>query len=273
MDSLLILNFGTYAATPRFKKEAIAQGIVRRDLMDGIRVPASIHGEGGVRRVAAYAGTTAYTFHGLAAARWKSGNVADTFMTWIQQVMSHEASCVYLTGHHWRQVLSWGDDVDHFHARFRPNGSSSRLQFGVTRSMREVRSTQFRRGCRLVLGFGCDVGSANNGSAYQQFFREGGKTPIVLGWDGKIGVPHWKAPEQKQVGSRFLRALTSLGKPHGAPDQDKLTWLYEHRPDKIVEAWGVATQYWFANKATARDAAGQFYRFVTRSGRRVPVRA
>jgi hypothetical protein len=260
MASLVLLNFGTYAETNRFKAKALAGGVLAADAMDDNR-PGPLVVADGVREKRQVAGVDVVSYYGLSGRVWRAklgaGTFADAFRDWMNKVLSKPATCVYLTGHHWDDhkrarytILSWGEDTDHFHAKF--DREKQQLFFGVGEKLVEVDTTKLRSGCRLVLGFGCNVATAINSKKYQTFF--GDPPPILLGWDQSVSVPPAHGPS---VNDRFFKYLKDFAEASGkVPTTDRLQWFYDHEPMEIVRAWGHATIPWLSSQSRARDQTG-----------------
>jgi hypothetical protein len=267
MANLLILNFGTFAETNRFKALGIQRNFVAGDLMDD-RSPGELVQSGGVRQVLKRAGTDTYSFHGLNKSVWRSKlsdgtTFKEGFQKWMEQVLGKSVHCVYMTGHHWsdergsRTIMSWGEDTGHFHLL--TDTGKQTLQFGISADRVAVDTKNLRSDCKLMLGFGCNVATGINSAKYQEFFGGGESKPIILGWDRSIRVPR---SGEKSVNERFFDYLDTYAKgDKSVPDKDRLAWFYEDKPIELVRAWGYATILWFSGQARARDEKGNFYKF------------
>lgn len=276
--NLLLLNFGTYAETNRFKALAIERKFLSSDLMDAEPLGELLR-PGSVRTVRR-GGSVTYSFYGLSAKVWGSkladGTLfRDAFKKWMEKVVSAGVHCVYLTGHHWDDhtrhrymILSWGEDTDHFHARI--DTDKKNLEFGVSARRVSIDIEDAFRACRLVLGFGCNVATGINSGKYQGFF---GGSAIVLGWERSVAIPR---AGQESVNGRFFEYLDGfVQKQANVPDEDRLEWFYQNHPMELVRAWGEATRNWLQQRARARDRLGDFYKFKLdkRSGNIEPVKA
>jgi hypothetical protein len=264
VGNLLLLNFGTYVETNRFKAQALQHGFLARDAMYE-SPPGPLIKQGGVRTVNKVGGADAHSFLGLTRSVWK-GKLRDdrrfytAFQDWMNKVLAKPVSCVYLTGHHWddeargrHSILSWGEDTDHFHARF--DRDKNGLAFGVTGRRVDVDTKNLRSDCRLVLGFGCNIATALNSRKYHAFFG----SPVVLSWDRSITIPPAKGPS---VNERFFSYLADYASKNAkVPRDDRLEWFYANEPMELVRAWGFATIVWLSKQARARDNAGNFYKF------------
>ncbi|SRR6266545_893887 len=271
MGTLLLLNFGTFAETNKYKAQALSSGFLPSDAMQD-NPPGALLVPDGVREVRQVAGVDVVSFHGLTPKVWRGKldtgtDYAAAFEAWIGKVVSKPVSCVYLTGHHWDDhksarlsVLSWGDTTAHFHARF--DRAANRLWFGIDRKLLAVDTAKLTSTCRLVLGFGCNVGTPINSSKYQTFF--GNPPPVVLGWDASVSVPRAKGPS---VNERFFEYLDDFARTSGkVPQSDRLEWFYLNEPMELVKAWGHATAKWLSSRARARDQAGELWRFKVTKG-------
>jgi hypothetical protein len=276
MSNLLIVNFGTYVETNRFKAAAINGGFVSTDRMEDEPPTGELSSTlPGKIRTVRDAGVTVYSFSGLKKETWlgrlSSGDLyRDAFKDWMNVVLNEPIHCLYLTGHHWNLILSWGETTSHFHVRM--DKSKQTLKFGITGKSVNVRTDKLRSECYAIFGFGCDVGTGTNSNHYQQFFRGGGTRPIILGWDGSISVPPRNAEAKKKVSDRFFYYLNKYYAPTNAavPGSDRLKWFYQNQPMDIINAWGYATRYWFSDKARVRGKDGKLYRFRIKRGVEIP---
>lgn len=267
MGNLLCLNFGTFAETNRFKALAIQNKFLTRDLMDSVS-PGELVRTGGIRQVLKRGGTDMYSFYRLTSKVWRSklsdGNTSfsDAFKKWMDRILKQPVHCAYLTGHHWDDhnshrymYLSWGEDTSYFHARI--DTTAQGLVFGASSNQIAVAIKNALAGCKLALGFGCNVATGINSEKYRKFF---GGTAIVLGWTQSVSVPTSK--QSDSVNARFFGYLENYAKQNtGVPAQDRLNWFYQKQPMELVRAWGYATIFWYSKQARARDQQGKFYRF------------
>jgi len=277
---LLLLNFGTFQETNRFKRSAIQDAFVSSDLMDGVS-PGDLLRTGGLRTVNA-AGTTTYSFYGLRSDVWKAklpdGTAyRDAFKKWIENILTNTVHCVYLTGHHGGHQMWWDHDPDDFWMRLT---KIDELVFGAEeKHLIKLTAKNLRTGCLLVLGFGCNIGSGGNSSFYQDFFHNGAEKPIVLGWDTTIAVPRSNWPS---INDRFFEYLNQYVKSNSSvAAKDRLDWFYGNQPMELVRAWGHAARGYEGHKsqsrlwehARARHKDGTLYRFEVQKGVVQPVKA
>jgi hypothetical protein len=280
LGRLLLLNFGTFAETNKFKAAALSGGFLSFDAMDD-EAPGALVVPDGVRMVRKLAGVDTVSFYGVEPKIWRGKlpdkrAYADVFQEWMNKVLSKPVSCVYLTGHHWddhsraarSSYLSWGVTGGDFHAEF--DRDKAGLQFGDGTKDVSVDTSNLRSACRLVLGFGCDVATGVNSTKYQTFF---GGSAVVLGWTESINVPPLKGPS---VSEHFFEYLENVAATNGkVPKDDRLEWFHGNEPMELVRAWGHATTTakWYTSQARARDKDGNFWRFKVSKGVAEPVKA
>ncbi|MGY1582043.1 hypothetical protein [Streptomyces sp. MN13] len=277
MTSFLLFNFGTFTETNRFKKRALDSALVGQDLMDtfpprGLLVPE------GVRSCSA-AGTTTISFLGLTLDTWKSSvgagaaakRFSQVFQRWMSDVVGGGPDVVYLAGHQSGQRM-WWQDVDpnwvtdftdlahvsfqqHNHATHAPSEQVS------------CDSSPFRKQCKLVFGFGCNICQGGNLSHYQEYFRNGANKPVFLGWNGKILIPRNDWPS---INNAFFDALDAHASAagSGAPATDRIDWFYASQQSHLISAWGTAVaayrghaqkRLWQSARAVASD--GKVFKF------------
>ena len=271
MTNFLIVNFGTFAETNRFKAKAIDSGFVTTDLMDSSRPPAGlISTKTGKIRTVRRAGVTTYSFYGLKQKNWrskvkKSKLYRSEFKKWMDKVIDQPVHCVYLTGHHWGNsilILSWADTIKEFHQATDSNKKKLEFGTGSGRYMVDLNATKLKSECMVLMGFGCNVATGSNSLNYQKFFSSKGKKPIVLGWERTISVPKQNASLKRQVNHRFFDYLETYAQKNSkVPAKDRIKWFYANEPMEIVKAWGYATSFWFRKRSRARDEKGDFYKF------------
>lgn len=273
MARLLLLNFGTFAETHRFKALANAGGYIEDDAFDAAS-PGDLVQAGGVQRRSDL-GAALYSFYGLTGAMWKSkldsGTAfKDAFDTWARAALAQPVHAVYIAGHHWTgsMHMSWGEENSDFYAEFDPDKQV--LAFGVSADRIELDTQVLRSDCKLVVGFGCNVATAVRSAQYQSFFDS---RPVILAWDRSIAIPKRSQPS---VNARFFQYLDGQAASNAkVPKTERINWFYDHDSMQLVRAWGFATANWFADQARARDKDGAYYRFRLdkKTGDRVPERA
>jgi len=260
---LLLLNFGTYAETNRFKALAVERKFLAADLMD-VHPPGELQTPGGVRKVRRAGAGEAYSFYGLKEDVWGAKLADDTpfqeaFRRWMERVVQPGVHCTYLTGHHWRvgdrhMFLSWDVSTEYFHARI--DTEARVLEFGISDARVSVDVRDVFNECRLVVGFGCDIASGINSAAYQAFF---GGSAIILGWERSTATPR---ADQESVNTRFFEYLDAFVQEQTeVPVEDRLEWFHHNHPMELIRAWGHATRNWLQERARARDHQGNFYKF------------
>jgi hypothetical protein len=286
MGRLLLLSFGTFAETNRFKRQAVSDGLVASDAMHD-ESPGGLVLPGGVRLVNAAEATTV-SFYGLTPARWSGRTAANVpfhqaFEAWMKGVLGQPVECAYLTGHHaapgGRANMWWADGVDE--KFFAYLGTPGSMSFGVVKvSTQQVANRimlaagALQSQCRLVVGFGCDIATAANSLHYQSFFANGARKPIVLGWASSMNVPS----TGPSVNDRFFAYLRAYAQVNASvPPRDRLAWFYERAPMVIIRAWGHGVlpyrggTMWEA--ARARHSDGTFYKFAVADGAAIAVAA
>jgi hypothetical protein len=286
MGNLLMLNFGTVAATARFKALALSTNFLSTDLMDKPTPPAGLIAPNHKMRKIKDMGTQVISFYGMTTSSWQ-GKIGDklykdVFKRWMVGVLSKPVHCLYLTGHHWddhnkhnTMFISWGDLNTVFHAEFNTSSGTMAIGTGWKKHLLDMPTDQLLTDCKLVLGFGCNVCTGINSARYQKYFSAKGTRPVILGWNASIGLPKRSAAEKKLVNKRFFKYLTDFATAHGkVPAAERLAWFYDHEPMQLVNAWGYATTFWIRSRARARGADGIFYRFKMdkKKGYAVPVK-
>jgi hypothetical protein len=280
MANLLLINFGTFIETHRFKAFAAKSEFTATDLLDSTTPgPGELIQEKGVQHRPNVGGARVHSFYDLSSTVWKSklsdGTAfKDAFKKWFENALSSPAHCVYMTGHHWGAgdvytTLSWGDDTTYFHARF--DTDKQKLSFGVEGDRVEIDTKNLRAECKLVFGFGCNVCTGSNSTKYQTFFSP--SKPVLCGWDHSITLPK---SEAKSVNKRFFEYLDIYidKDPKKVPGKDRLIWFYDNDPFELVKAWGWATKHWKQSNARARDKDGTYYKFkVNKKGWPEPTKA
>ena len=286
MGRLLVLNFGTFAETNRFKRQALSDGLVVSDAMDD-DAPNGLVAPGGVR-LSTGAETTTASFFGLTPARWSGRTTLGMpfhqgFEAWMQRVLAQPVECAYLTGHHaapaGKANMWWADQVEE--KFFTYLGTPAKLSFGVVEIKTQritkritLDASNLQKACRLVVGFGCDIATAENSLHYQSYFACAPRKPIVLGWASSMSVPS-RGPSVNDRFFEYIRAYSQVNS--SVPVRDRLAWLYEHEPMVLIRAWGHGVlpyrggTMWDA--ARARHADGRFYKFDVADGAAVAVPA
>jgi hypothetical protein len=260
---LLLLNFGTYAETNRFKTLAVERKFLAADLMD-VHPPGQLQTPGGVRQVRRAGVGEVCSFYGLNRQVWKSKLADDTpfqeaFRKWMESVVKPGVHCAYLNGHHWRagdrhMFLSWGRGTNYFHARI--DTEARTLEFGISDARISVDVKDVFDECRLVVGFGCNIATGINSATNQAFF---GGSAIILGWERSTATPR---ADQESVNRRFFEYLDAFVQEQTeVPAEDRLEWFYRNHPMELIRAWGHATRNWLLERARARDSSGNFYKF------------
>jgi len=275
--NLLLVNFGTYAETNRFKTLAVERKFLAADLMDE-HPPGKLLKDGGVRKVRRPGVGEVCSFYGLKKDVWASKLADDkpfqkAFREWMERVVQPGVHCTYLTGHHWRagerdMFLSWGVGTEYFHARI--DTEARTLEFGISDARVLVDVKAVFNECRLVVGFGCNIATGINSAAYQAFF---GGAAIILGWERSTATPR---ADQQSVNKRFFEYLDGfIQKQTDVPAEDRLEWFYHNHPMELIRAWGHATRNWLQQRARARDHHGNFYKFEVekKKGGVEPVKA
>lgn len=276
MANLLLLNFGTFIETNRFKALAAKGGFTEIDVLDSTNPgPGALIQKDGVRKINV-AGAAVHSFYGLSSTVWKSEIADDPFKTefksWLDRALDKPVQCIYMTGHHWSHDefanLSWEEELKFFHARF--DTDKQTLQFGVTGDRVDVDTTNLRAECKLVFGFGCNVCGGSNSTKYQRFFQP--STPVICGWTESIALPK---SEAQSVNKRFFGYLDIYAKEPArkVSPRDRVTWFHDNDSIELVKAWGWATKRWKQAQARARDKDGSFYKFkVNKKGWPEPVK-
>ncbi|MGH6894584.1 MAG: hypothetical protein ACREEP_20245 [Dongiaceae bacterium] len=272
MASLLLLNFGTYAETHRFKALGRDRGFLDTDALDAASPGDLVQSDGVQKRNDL--GAELYSFYGLSAKVWRSKLSDDTFKAafekWMIEALKSPVHCIYIAGHHWTGALhtSWGEESSYFYAEF--DTDKQQLLFGVSSDQIMLDTTTLRSECRLIVGFGCNVATAIHSQQYQSFFDS---RPVVLAWDQSIRIPKRSEPS---VNERFFDFLeTRATTDTRVPKTDRLVWFYDNDSMQLVRAWGRATKNWFSGQARARDKDGNFYKFKKdkKTGEMEPVKA
>lgn len=278
MSRLLVLNFGTFVETNRFKQRALADGFVGTDAMDDAP-PGALVKTGGVRTVNRES-TTTHSFYGLVPTVWRgsvdsAGPFHQVFEKWMQSLLASPVQCVYLTGHHavdakGNAAMYWDDQANEYVFMFM--GNATELRFGTFDKAKNkvlnqfvLETKNFRAECRLVVGFGCNVAAPNQSKRYQQYFANGAKPPIVLGWKTTMSVPSKGA----SVNAKFFDYLAAYAKTNTkVPAKDRLAWFYDNEPMELIRGWGYGMLGLQGTKAKALRAAararhhdGTYYRF------------
>ena len=289
MGNLLMLNFGIFTETNRFKEYAIDSNFLSRDPMDD-SPPGELVSPGGVRGVWKRRVSGTYSFYGFKPEVWRSRmydgrSYKETFKSWIEKVLRKPVHCVYLTGHNWGDygnhrslLMSWGESTDDFHMEL--DIENRQLYFGVPRDDQiEVDTKTLRYECKLVLGFGCNLGTGINSYRYQSFFRNKPPWPIILSWDRDVPVPRHK---DISVNERFFEYVHNYVQTHSeVAANDRLKWFHSNRPMELVRAWGYAALGYRGHKslsllwnhARARNKDGTYYKFEYKDGMAEPVKA
>jgi len=270
MANLLLLNFGTFIETNRFKALAAKGQFAETDLLDSTTPgPGELIQENGVQK-RNVAGASAHSFQGLSKTVWKSQlstNKAfkDEFKKWVERALGKPAHCVYMTGHHWSHenefaILSWEEETTFFHALF--DTDKQTLEFGVRGDLVEVDTANLRAECKLVFGFGCNVCGGSNSTKYQSFFKP--SQPVICGWTESISLPK---SEAKSVNKRFFEYLDIYAKDPDkkVPGTDRVIWYHDNESMQLVKAWGWATKLWKPDRARARDKDGKYYKYKVNS--------
>jgi hypothetical protein len=264
MANLLILNFGTFIETNRFKAYA-ATNFAEVDVMETTPGPGDLIQTDGVRTVNV-GGAKVHSFYGLTATVWRSNLASgdafkDEFKKWIDRALANPVHCVYMTGHHWSHenefaVLSWEEETKYFHALF--DTSKQTLEFGISGNRVPVDTTNLRAECKLVFGFGCNVCGGANSAKYQRFFSP--SKPVVCGWTQSISLPKTEATS---VNKRFFEYLDTFASDatRSVPASDRVTWFHANESMQLVKAWGWATKRWKPSLARARDKDGNYYKY------------
>lgn len=272
MARLLMLNFGTYAETHRFKALARDGGYIEDDALDAASPGGLVQSDGVQKR--SDLGAELYSFYGLTAAMWKSkldgGTFKDAFQTWTAAALKQPVHCIYIAGHHWTASMhmSWGEENSDFYAEFDPDKQV--LAFGVSANRIELDTQVLRSACKLIIGFGCNVATAVRSAQYQAFFDA---RPVVLAWDRTIGIPKRSQPS---VNARFFEYLDGQAAANSkVPKAERINWFYDNDSMQLIHAWGFATANWFAAQARARDKDGTFYKYKrdAKTGDSEPVKA
>jgi hypothetical protein len=277
MANLLLLNFGTFIETNRFKALAAKGGFAETDVLDSTNPgPGGLIQKDGVRKIDV-AGAPVHSFYELSSPVWKSTIDGDKpfkeeFKSWFERALDKPVQCIYMTGHHWSHdgsaILSWEEEQKFFHARFETDKQT--LEFGVTGDRVEIDTTNLRAECKLVFGFGCNVCGGSNSTKYQRFFKP--SAPVICGWTESIALPKTEA---KSVNKRFFEYLDIYAKEpaRNVSSSDRVTWFHNNDSMQLVKAWGWATKGWKQAQARARDKDGSFYKFkVNRKGWPEPVK-
>jgi hypothetical protein len=276
--NLLLINFGTFAETHRFKALSAAGNFAEADALDSTKPgPGALVQENGVQQRPFVGGARVYSFYGLSKTVWQSQingkTFKDEFKKWVENALANPIHCVYMTGHHWAggsvyTTLSWEEETKYFHARF--DTDKGKLAFGVEGDRVDIETANLRAECKIVFGFGCNVCTGGNSTKYQNFFSP--SKPVTCGWTESIGVPKTEA---KSVNKRFFEYLDKyIAKEAKVGKTDRVVWIYDNDSMQLVKAWGWATKYWFQEQARARDKDGKFYKFkVNSKGWPEPVKA
>ncbi|MFD7457818.1 MULTISPECIES: hypothetical protein [unclassified Streptomyces] len=277
MTSFLLFNFGTFVETNRFKKRALDGALVGQDLMD-VFPPRALLVPGGVRSHSA-AGTTTISFLDLTLSTWKSSvgtgaagkKFSEAFRGWMGDVVGGAPDVVYLAGHQSGQRMWWQEEDPNWVADFTDLGKVSFQEYnhatGTASEQVSVDATPFRKQCKLVFGFGCNICAGGNLSHYQQYFQNGASKPVFLGWNGKILIPRSGWPS---INNAFFDALDAHASAagSGAPATDRIDWFYGSKQTDLISAWGVAVaayrghaqkRLWDNARAVASD--GQVFKF------------
>lgn len=279
MSNLLILNFGTVIETHRFKALSAKGEFAATDMLNSTTPgPGELIQTKGVQLRPNVGGAEVFSFFGLASSVWKSTlsdgtTFKDAFKKWLEDALANPAHCVYMGGHHWSggsaaTTLSWGEDTDHFHARF--DTDKQELFFGVRGNRVEIDTTNLRAECKIVFGFGCNVCTGGISKKYQDFFSP--SKPVICGWTENFAAPR---SESKSVNKRFFEYLDIyIAGASSVPKTDRVTWLYDNDSMQLVKAWGWATKFVRQSQARARDKDGKHYKFkVNAKGWPEPVKA
>jgi hypothetical protein len=289
VSRLVLLNFGTFQETNRFKQRALADGFLGSDAMDDNAPPGAVTAAGGVQKRTA-AGATVASFYGLSPDVW-TGTASSKrpysaeFQTWMNKVVGGPVHCVYLTGHH--QIIGahaamYGDTSGQ-RVFYMYLGKVGELIFGVVDTATAkavdkvaIETANLRAECLLVLGFGCNVAAANQSNRYQSYFANGAKKPIVLGWATSMEVPR----AGSSVNAGFFDYLKDYAKKNSSvPATERLKWFYDNQPMELIRAWGRAV-FGLEGKgadslragARARHHDGTYYRFEAKGGPAEPVK-
>jgi hypothetical protein len=278
MSNLLILNFGTVLETHRFKALSAKGEFAATDMLDSTTPgPGDLVQPKGVQLRPTAGGAQVFSFYGLASSVWKSTlpdgrTFKEAFQKWIEDALANPAHCVYMGGHHWggsaSTTLSWGEDNDHFHARF--DTDTQGLSFGVRGNRIDVDTTNLRAKCKIVFGFGCNVCTGGISKKYQDYFSP--SKPVICGWTENFAAPR---SESKSVNKRFFEYLDIyIAGASSVPKTDRVVWLYDNDPMQLVKAWGWATKSVRQSQARARGQDGKHYKFkVNAKGWPEPVEA
>jgi hypothetical protein len=277
MSRLLLVNFGTFQETNRFKKLAIDIGMLEKDATDD--APPGVLVRSNALRTVNALGVTTYSLYGLRPATWKltvSGKPYwQQFKEWLDKLLASPIHAVYLTGHHRDFRMWWSDDEDSVDLYMNTDG---RLRFATPEAATaaEVETRTLKSECMLVVGFGCNIATASHSEHYQRYFGSAPRKPVVLGWDTTISIPS----AGTSVNQGFFDAINAYAASNTkVPANGRLQWLYEHEPLEIVRAWGQGTyahrntsrRLWTSARARGKD--GAFYSFEVRNGRAEPVPA
>lgn len=290
MSRLLLVNFGTFRETHRFKQRMIADGFLTTDAMED-PVPGALVRQGGVQKRTSE-GADVRSFYGLRPDVWRSQvspgrSFSTAFKAWMEKVLAGGVNCVYLTGHHavddkGNAAMYWDDKSNEIVYMFL--GRSGELVFGTLDQAKKKAADQvslatanLRKACVLVVGFGCNVAATNQSIRYQSYFMNGSSKPIVLGWKTTMAIPSGGGAS---VNARFFDYLAEHAKKNSSvPQSERLTWFYDNQPMELIRAWGHsvlafrgsgASKLW--DGARARHHDGTYYRFEEKAGAAEPVK-
>lgn len=243
MGRLLILNFGTFTETNRFKSAAFKHKFLDTDVMFNVSAGDLLQPDKGLDKVMKPNLEAVFTFARMKPATWKSklpngDKYQAAFQTWMKNILDKSVDCLYLTGHHWTSsgkfYLSKGESTDEFTAK--GEKGKNKLWLGITRHWIELDAANLQSNCKLILGFGCNVATGSASLLYQNIFSSGGNWPVVGGWNQTISVPGWN---QTSVGERFFEYLVQYAQSNsGVSANDRLQWFYDNQPLELVRAWG-----------------------------------
>lgn len=263
---VLIVNFGTFFETSRFKASAFKNGFLDTDVMlndDPTRL--LIDKKAGIVLKGTPDLPVLSMFH-LNAKTWESnlGTSSDpekyrkVFEEWLAKSLVDGIDCLYLTGHSWAhdEQDRYTVSSDEFHDSFMFTGRRNQSDFEVgPGGKREKFSTaKIKSNCKLIFGFGCKVATSHASEQYQTVFGRGDNDfPVICGWNDSMSIP---GHNQNSVIERYFEYLSKFAEANNGPKENRLEWFYMTHPLELVKAWGFATHVKGKSRARARGKDG-----------------